>query len=308
MKKITMDTLEQAERKVSIGKLKKGIAALVMLFVLAGGVYGAYRMVTGDVVASRYVVDKMNCPACVVTVQEVTAKLPGVVGADVSLAAKDVMVRFRNKQTSAEEIQSAIAGAGYPIKLDGMINPDGTGISEAVVATVNGKPVFEKDLKIPFEVTKHEVKAGNPAPVLFSVVGKEILLQAADKETVVVQPFEIEEEVDKIFKSRGVTKEEFFAWIKTNYGSQEKYNQIVGQRLGIRRLLDDYILDGIKDPAAKKQKTMEWIGKLFRDSDVKIIDEKYKERLHASVGQGEWNTFWPLMIGSDTDLKSLLIQ
>lgn len=308
MKQITMDTLEQAERKVSVGKLKKGVGALVVLLALAGGVYGAYRLVTGNVIASRFVVDKMNCPACVVTVQEVTGKLPGVVRADVSLAAKDVMVQFREKQTSAEEIQSAIANAGYPIKLDGLFSPEGSGINEKVVAVVNGKPIFQKDLNVPLNVMDKEVKEQAPAAALFSVIGKAIVLQAADKETVVVQPFEVDEEVEKIFKTRGGTREDFLVWIKANYGSPEKFNQIVGQRLGIRRFLDDHILAAVKDPEAKKRKAMEWMGTLFRDSNVRIVDDQLREKLHASVGQDEWNTFWPRMIGSDTDLKKLLTQ
>ncbi len=308
VKQISMDTLEQAERKVSLGKMKKGIGALILLFALSGGVYGAYRMVTGDVVASRFVVDKMNCPACVVTVQEVTGKLPGVIRADVSLAAKDVMVQFREKQISAEEIQSAIANAGYPVKLEGLFSPEGRGINDKVVALVNGKPVFQKDLKVPFDVTAKEVKEQETPAALFSVIGKEIVLQTADKETVVVQPFEVDEEVDKIFKSRGGTKEDFLAWIQAEYGSPEKFNQIVGQRLGIRRFLENYVLDGIKDPEEKKRKVMEWIGTVFRDSNVRIVDEQLKEKLHASVGQSEWNTFWPRMIGSETDLKRLLTQ
>ena len=308
MKKISMDTLDQSERKVSLGKLKKGIAAFVIMLALAGGGYGAYRMVTGDVVASRFTVDKMNCPACVVTVQEVTGKLPGVVGSDVSLAARNVMVRFRDRQTSPEEIQSAIADAGYPIKMDGLFSLSGEGITEKVVATVNGKPVFEKDLTIPFEVIDRQGRAPEAASSLFTVVGKEILLQAADKETVVVQPFEIEEEVDKISKQHGGTKEEFLAWVKATYGTQEKFNQIIGQRLGIKRLFEDYVLYGIKEPAEKQHKTTEWIGKLFKDADVKIVDQQFKQKLHASVGKAEWNTVWPRMLGSQTELKSLLDQ
>ena len=123
-----------------------------------------------------------------------------------------------------------------------------------------------------------------------------------------VQPFEVEEEVEKIFKNRGGSKEEFLAWIKANYGSPVKFNQIVGQRLGIRRFLEDYILDGVKDPDEKKRKAMEWVGTLFRDSKVRIVDDQLREKLHASIGQSEWNTFWPRMLGSETDLKRLLTQ
>ncbi len=68
MKKIDLETLDREGRKVSLGKLRKGIIALVVILVIAGGAYGAYRLVAGEVVASRFTVTKMYCPACVITV------------------------------------------------------------------------------------------------------------------------------------------------------------------------------------------------------------------------------------------------
>jgi copper chaperone CopZ len=308
VKKIDLSALDAAERKLSAGKLKKVIIAFVLLLALSGGGYAAYRVVTGEVVASRFAVDKMNCPACVVTVTEVTEKLPGVVGTRVSLAAKDVTVSFRDKQTNPDEIRNAITGAGYPASLDGVFREDGSGVSERVIATVNGKPVFEKEVGLQFDVLSMDKTPPDQVSAFFTAIGKEILLQAADKETVVVQPFEIEQEVDKIIQRRGMNKEEFLAAMKTAYGSSEKYNQIVGQRLGIRRFLDDYALNGIADSGEKNRRTMELVGKLFNAADVQIVDVNVREKLHAAAGQGEWKTFWPRMIGSHTALKSLLTE
>ncbi len=178
IKKIDLETLNQADRKVSLSKLRRvGIAGAVLLF-LAGGAYGAYRLIAGEVVESRFAVSKMVCPACVITIKEVTGKLPGVVEADVSLAARNVIVKFRDKQTTPDQIREAIARAGYPIKLDGLFKPDGTGIGKPVVATVNGKPIFRKDLKMPLNVDNAATEGPDPASALFSAVGKEILLQA----------------------------------------------------------------------------------------------------------------------------------
>lgn len=308
MKKIDLSTLETAERKIAAGKIKKGITALLLLLALSGGGYAAYRVVAGDVVASRFTVDKMNCPACVVTVKEVTGKIPGVIGTKVSLAAKDVTVELREKQTSTDQILGAIAGAGYPARLDGLFRHDGTGIGEVVVATVNGKPVLAKDLELQFDPTAQTEKTPDQAAAFFTTVGKEILLQAADKETVVVQPFEIEQAVEEIARSRGMSKNDLVAWINTAYGSPEKYNQIVGQRLGIRRFLDDYALNGVTDPGEKSRKTTELVGKLFSDANVQIVDPNLKEKLHVAVGQGDWKTFWPRMIGVQTALKGLITQ
>ena len=307
MKKINMDTLENAERKISVSRLRRVGVALIVLVLLGSGGYAAYRMMTGQVIGSRFTVNKMNCPACVITVKEVTGKIPGVVETVVSLAAQDVTVKFREKKTNPETIQEAIARAGYPVKLDGLFKPMGSGINEVLVADVNGKPLFERDLKLPLDVVKKETKADLPS-AFFSVVGKKILLDAADAQMVVVQPYEVEEEVQRIFGEQGSSREEFLTWISSTYGSPEKYYQRVGQRLGIRKLLDENVLQGIEDPVEKKRKTFEWAGKLFKDADVKILDPGLKEKVRASVGQDEWKTLWPRMIAQDTELKSLLVK
>jgi copper chaperone CopZ len=308
IKKIDLQTLNQADRKVSLGKLRRVGLALVVLLLLAGGVYGAYRLVAGEVVASRFTVNNMNCPACVITVKEVTGKVPGVVEADVSLAAQDVIVKFRDKQTNPDQIKEAVARAGYPIRLDGMFKPGGAGINEVVVATVNGKPVFQKDMKVPLDVDKAAPKDSDLASALFSTVGKEILLQAADAKTIVVQPYEVETEVETIAKNNGISQEQFLTQVKAVFGSKEKYFQVVGQRLGIRKLLDEHVLKGIEDPQERTRKTMEWAGTLFKDSDVQILDPGFKEKIHASAGQDQWKTFWPRMIATGTQLKNLLVQ
>ncbi|MBI4962427.1 MAG: heavy-metal-associated domain-containing protein [Desulfomonile tiedjei] len=308
MKKIDMATLDTASRNVSLGKLRRAGMAVALVLVLAGGGYAAYRMVTGDVVASRFTVNNMNCPACVITVKEVTAKLPGVVEADVSLAAQDVTVKYREKQTGPDQIKDAIAKAGYPIKLDGIFKSGETGGADGVVATVNGKPLFAKDIKVPLAADKNETKDKDPASAFFSVVGKEILLQAADAKTVVIQPHEIETEVQTIFKGQGVSKDEFAAWMTTTYSSPEKYYQVVGQRLGIRKLMDENVLEGVKDPKAKSQKAVEWMTERFKEADVKVVDLAFREKLHAGAGQIEWKSFWPRMIGQATELKTLVAQ
>jgi copper chaperone CopZ len=308
IKKIDLDTLNQADRKVSLGKFRRVGLALVVLLFLAGGVYGAYRLVAGEVVASRFTVNMMNCPACVITVKEVTAKVPGVLETDVSLAAQDVIVKFRDKQTNPDQIKEAIAHAGYPIKLDGLFKPSGEGINEVVVATVNGKAVFQKDIKVPLDVDNFGQKGPDQASAFFSIVGKEILLQAADSKTVVVQPFEVQTEVETIIKNKGISPEEFLTKVTAAFGSKEKYLQVVGQRLGIRKLLDEHVVSGIQDPQERARKTMEWAGTIFKDSDVKILDPGFKEKIHAAAGQDDWKTFWPRMIASGTELKSLLVQ
>jgi copper chaperone CopZ len=250
----------------------------------------------------------MVCPACIITVKEVTGKIPGVLEADVSLASQDVIVKFRDKKTNAQAIESAIAGAGYPVKLDGTFTPPSQGQDKGVVASVNGQPLLSKDTELPVDPAPGQTAKPDIAATFFSVAGKEILLQIADKKQVIVQPYEVGEQIQAYMKEKGLSVEEMKAWSEKTYGSNEKYFQIVAQRIGIRKLLNEHILDGVKDPAEKKRKTMEWIGKVFKDADVKLLKQDYKQKLLASVGQTEWKVFWPLMIGKDTELKRLLVN
>jgi copper chaperone CopZ len=307
IKKIDLETLDREDRKVSLGKLRKGIIGLVLLVVVAGGVYGAYRLVAGEVVASRFAVNKMVCPACVITVTEVTEKLPGVVKTDVSLAGQDVMVKFRNNRTNPDEIKGAIVKAGYPTILDGTFKPSAGGIDDPLVAKVNGRPIFGKDMKTPMVVDDPKVKT-DQASAFFSVVGKEILLQAADAKTIVVQPHEIDEEIGIIAKKQGISPEELQQQNISRFGSREKFLQIMAQRLALRKLLDEHVVQGVQNSEERKRKTLEWAGALFKDSDVEIVDPAIKQQVRSIAGQEDWKTFWPRMVSGETELKNLLFQ
>ena len=306
MKEINLENLEQADRKVSLAKFRSAAVAAGILLFLAGGGYAAYAIISGDVVASRFAVSQMTCPACVVTVKEVTEKIPGVVKADVSLAAQDVIVKFRNKQTGPDQIKQAIAYAGYPVHSDGMFKPSGEGIDDKVLAEVNGKPIFAKDVRLPMNETAGEKKDG--AAGFFSTVGKTILLQEADRNTVVVQPSEVETEVNAAIEKSGKPADVFMSQMAAEFGSKDKYFQIVGQRLGIRKLLEDRGLMDVKDPQERNHKTLEWVGGIFKDTEVKILDTGTKEMLRKATGQDDWKLFWPRMIAADSDLKTLITQ
>ncbi|MFA6222991.1 MAG: heavy metal-associated domain-containing protein [Desulfomonilaceae bacterium] len=308
VKKITLDTLEDKEKKVSTAKIKKLAAAVMVVVVTAFGGYFVYRMLSGDLVATRFAVNNMTCPACVLTIKEATEKAPGVVGTDISLAGREITVQYYDKKTSPEQIEKVIEKAGYPVKLDGLFRPASIGKNDVVVAGVNGRPILMTDLKTPLDVDLTSPRSSDFSSTFFSTVGKEILLQAADKEKVVVQPQEVETEIKEIMERQPMNEEQFKQKAKEQFGSLEKFTQVVGQRLGIRKLLEEKIPENIQDPAERQQKAIELIGGLFKDSDVTIFDPNVREKVRATSGQDDWKVFWPRMIASDTDLKRLLSQ
>ncbi len=306
IKEIDINALEQNNRSVSRFKLRKAMLALGIIILCAGGAYGALKLLAGDLVASRFTVNNMYCPACVVTVSEITEKIPGVEDTSVSLAAQAVTIRFRRNKVSPEDIQKAIASSGYPIQLDGSFTDAGQGVSGSVLAMVNGKPVFARDLRYTHIALDSSKKTEDPVPAFFSEVGRRILLQEADKKTIVVQSSEIDERLQQIGKEAGVTGEALSERLVQSCGSMEKCRQIAAQNIAIERLLQDYIVDGAGDPDVRRRKISQWLAGVFNRAQVRLVDENMKEQMQAAAGQAEWERFWPHMIGENTVFRRLL--
>jgi copper chaperone CopZ len=308
MKEIKLDTLEAGSRRSSMNMVKKSLAALVAVLVLCGGGYAAYQLVTGDVAASRLVVAKMNCPACVITVKEVTGKIPGVIESDISLAAQEVQVKYREKQTNPDRIKEALNQAGYPTAVDGVFSPELEGSGGKVVAGVNGRPVFAKDLKLPLELKPEKSDDENFASSLFNVIGARIVLGDADSKVVVVQPADVVDEVSRLQKQWGLSDEEMDAVVTKSYGSPMKFYQLTAQVIGMRMLVNDHVAYGVDDPKEREEKTLRWLASLFDQAQVTIVSEDIKRRLEEASGHSDWKKLWPLMISKDTELKRVLVR
>jgi copper chaperone CopZ len=302
MKKIDLDTLDKAGGKISAGRAKTALIAAVILVAVAVGGYGAYGLFAGGVVASRFTVNKMNCPGCVTTVQEAAGKIGGVIETDVSLASGAVTVKYRSKLADPAQIGQAIVKAGYPTVHDGVFTPDGRGADNNVAALVNGRPVLLKDLELA------KGPGTDPASAFFNLVGAEVLLQAADRRAVVVQPDEVAAAAQSFGAEQGLPAEKVAERVNSRFGSPEKFHQQLARAVAIRKLIDDHAVQGVSDPKEKERKTLEWVGVVFKDADVKVVDPEVAKKLLASAGQDDWKKFWPQMIGRDTELKTMLLR
>lgn len=307
MKKITLEKLEDSSSKVKSAKMKRLAIFGAMFLVLGIAGYVAYGVISGQTLASRFTVNDMNCPACVITVKEVTAKMPGIVETDVSLASQSVIVKFQEKRASAENIGQAIAHVGYKVKFDGSYKPDLSQDQNVVIAGINGKPLFVSDIKAPLAVVPQEVRKREVTESFYSNVGKELILQAADKAVIVAQPSDVDDEIKTILETQSMQEAQFTQWINENYGSMEKFRQVIAQRLAIQKLLEDAAITDIQDTEIRKAKIIEMLSDLFKNADVRVYDTKLKEQIHAKVGHDDWKTFWPRMLNADSELKTLLI-
>ncbi len=306
MKKIDMATLEHVDRKASMKIMKKILGMLVIIAIVAAGGWGVHQIMAGEMLASRFTVNKMTCPGCITKVNN-ACKIPGVIESSVSLARNEAIVKFDKGITTPEEIKNAIANAGYPVQMDGVFKQSMKGVDEKVVATVNGKPVFLKDIERIF-YPEDGKSSPDTASGFYGVVGAEILLKAADEKAIFARPYEIEDELILMGKERGLSVDQLTNKATANIGSSEKYSQIVAQRIGIRKLIDKHVVAGVQNPDEKNRKTLDWLAGVFKASDVKITDRDLKKELAASTGKDEWNEFWPRMISRETGLKRVIIR
>ncbi|WGJ14535.1 heavy metal translocating P-type ATPase [Methylocapsa sp. D3K7] len=121
------------------------IAAVVAAIGKAG--YGA------AIETARFDIDKMSCASCVNHVEKAFKKVPGVIKANVNLAARTGTVRFVAGATNADALAKAAASAGYPAREIKLGAPASSSADrrgkeshdltrELLIATVLTAPVF----------------------------------------------------------------------------------------------------------------------------------------------------------------------
>jgi copper chaperone CopZ len=306
IKEIKLETLTQARRKKNIGNIKKIFFALAIIIIAAGAGIGAYRVMAGPVVTARFAVAKMNCPACIITVKEAAKSLPGVTDADISLAAQEVYVFFKHKQIHPDEIARTISSTGYPARLDAVFNPGQTKKQNPAIAIVNNRPVFKSDMDQPPGFEGFTGKSCNTAEAFFNTVGKKILLLTADNQNVVVQPSEIQPEIEKFRLQKSLSPEEFKQIAEKSYGSLTELNQAVAQKIAMTKMIQESVPYEIEDTEEKKRQILARIGIIFNRSDVKVLYPDLEKKLQSDAGYSDWKTFWPQMVSKKTWLMAVI--
>lgn len=304
LKKIDLGRLDDVERKISLKTIKR-IAWVGVSFVLIGVLtWGINWMTAQEVLGARFIIDKMTCPGCVVTITDTTRKIQGVIESSVSLAAQRAIITFDRKKTNPEAIESAIANTGYTVKQDGLFKASGQGINETVLASVNGRPLFQRDMTYAWPETQNTPDK-DAASAFFDLVSKEIFLQEADKKEVFVQRDKIKHEIERLKKANALSPAGWVDWTIKRYGSIEKCTQIVAQRIVIRKLISENFASKNQNHTEIRRKPIEWLARLFRESEVKIVELGLKRELLASTGKDNWKELWPRMINRDTVLREV---
>ncbi|EAX47027.1 copper ion binding protein [Thermosinus carboxydivorans Nor1] len=70
----------------------------------------------GKLEKATLTVEGMSCGHCKATVEKAVRGLPGVMAAEVDLAAKTLKVEFDDEKSSLADIKKAVEDAGYTVK------------------------------------------------------------------------------------------------------------------------------------------------------------------------------------------------
>ncbi len=305
MKKIELETLEKSEKKGWKKKITIISIISVVLVAISAASWGTYKLFENETVESKFVINNMTCGGCIGKVKRACA-IPGVVEADVNLFTQTAFIKYKEKEMNPATIIAAIKKAGFPNILEGTVDKNNKGIDEPVIASVNGKPVFEKDLKVSLWTANGKTSQKTPE-AFFDLIAGHVFLDAAVEQRFFTHPYYVYQDAEKLRKERQITQQQFQDNRAHEYGSFEKYLQIAGCKRSAWKVAD-YILKNTNDKDAKKAALSKWLAERFQKLNVEIHDDTLKKTLVTSTGASSWERVWPQIISRNTDLYNAIIR
>ncbi len=305
MKKIELQTLEKSEKRG--WKQKATMVSIIVLTMVAisAASWGTYRLFENETVESKFVINNMTCGGCIGKVERACA-IPGVVETDVNLFTQTAFIKYKAKETNPETIITAIKKAGFPNILEGTVDKNNKGIDEPVIASVNGKPVFEKDLRVSLWTTNGKTSQ-KPPESFFDLIAGHVFLDAAVEQKFFTHPYFVYQDAEKLIKEQQITHQQFKDNRAHEYGTFEKYLQVAASRKSALKVADQ-VLKNTNGKDAKKAALSKWLAERFQKLNVEIHDDTLKKTLVVSTGASSWEKVWPQIISKNTDLYNALIR
>lgn len=255
------------------------VAGLLFCFaLLAGAVY----LVSGQQAlgSAEFSVTKMTCGSCANKISAALAKVPGVGEVRVNVGGGSATVTYADNKVSAETIARVITAAGYPASLAQVLSAaevqaleeDATRLSARFVARVGQRLIsredFEGELALRSNSAGGADKGALRQALWREVQERELLLGAADLQGTVVKDIEVEQQIGLMRAGMA----DFDRMIETRFGGLAAFSKKVRQDMTIRRTLEEGVLKGLSDPAARQQKLEAWYQQLVATTPVLVLD------------------------------------
>lgn len=271
-------------------KYRMSLCLVVVLALVVGGVYALadFKGSGGEVGLADFRVQNMTCGSCVKNIQKALADVRGVGEVEVSVTSGRAKVQYDPARIEASSIADRITEAGYPSEVAYLLSPaelqalkdDESRLAANFVARIGERLISREDFDKEVRLRRGNMAGSSGGQVktdLYRVVwqelvGKELLLAAAERNSVVVQDGEVDLEYQKM---RDKT-EGFDALVAARYGSGEAFKQLLKEKLIINRNIDEHVLKGEYDSTLRQLKLDRWHSDLVANTPVTIFDPALK--------------------------------
>lgn len=265
---------------------------IAFLLVSALAVFGGFAWTasgTGEFALAEYSVRNLSCGSCVQNIRAAFEGVEGVGEVDVIVTSGRARVEYVPSVVSADSIAGRIDEAGYPATLTGNLSAadyrslreNESSLADRFVGRIGERLIsrseFAEVLSL-YEERGTVPKKGLLKAVWEEILQREILLNAAEKNDVVVQ----DGEVDLLW---GKMQRDNTDFESLKAGGEGIFRKRLKEDMIIQRNIEDHVLKGESDESRRRLKLERWYRDLASTVPVIIYDPPLKATVEGG-GKG----------------------
>lgn len=235
-----------------------------------------------------FTVKNLSCGSCVKNIQSTLARVEGVGTVEVSVTSGLSRVEYDPGRIRAEELAQRITEAGYPAELREALPPkdyqalreEDSRLSGLYVARIGTRLLPREELDRRLQNGQNSLRESSDPQTerrvlrdaWSALLQRELLLNAAETQGIVVQESEVAQEVSRM--SNGSAG--FEDLIRQRFGDREAFSRHVRDELTIGHLIDQqFTAKGLPAPE-RRQALQQWYQRLVETTPVVIFDPAIK--------------------------------
>lgn len=267
---------------------------LSMAFVVTAVAVGAWFMIpaggTANAALAEFQIEKLTCGSCVSNIENALAQLGGIDSVDVNLTSNRGRVTYDPSATDSGAIAAAITAAGYPASVRLQLDPQEydalqqkqAQLGQQYLASIGDRLVARSDFEKIMRQRAGVAISSEQNNQLWQAVWKEVLqrellLAAAERNRVIIQPGEVDAKLEELRQGHHGLEQ----LVAVRYGSMENFRERLREDMIIERNLEDHVYAGLDDPRERQGRLQVWYAELQKEIEVMIFDPQLK-----AVSQG----------------------
>lgn len=272
------------------------LIGLTVSIVLAAGVWQFWpqRVNSDQAALVELGIDKLTCGSCVENVRSALADLPGLGEIEIDVSSGSGRVEFDPQQTDAETIARRISAAGYPSRVAASLSvaeyaalrSRRQDLAGKYVAQIGNRFLSRAEFDTALALRSPSspgTKIPDPAlqqAVWADLLQRELLLNAAAAQGVVVQDGEVDLRLDSLRKSHP----DFDKMVKERFGSEEMLRRQLKNELLVEKTLQEKVLPAGLSAEQQAVFLDRWYAELVQTTPVTIFDPSLAAAANATAG------------------------